>query len=281
MRFVTALVVLLTASTAAGAQTIPEVEKHALVDIFQATNGPGWERHDGWLTTEDPCNWLGVMCNWSPSPGSPTLTVVALNLPFNNLKGALPSALLDLPNLKTLDLRGNGLSGEVPETWLERWDNNQFELSLSGNKFSNFVQRVRITFSAPALLCAFDEDVRYTVEISENGGAHFESIRCASRNRDSREAYCLVKDGRAPSLDRLGRAFKRIAFEKLASEYSYPFTFTTHQAYVTTTVWYGDGHSQQLETYGGQSPIEAYIVEQLVWGLVNQVTWQHQLKKKM
>src|ERR1700736_6326351 len=124
MRFVTALVVLLTASTAAGAQTIPEVEKHALVDIFQATNGPGWERHDGWLTTEDPCNWLGVMCNWSPSPGSPTLTVVALNLPFNNLKGALPSALLDLPNLKTLDLRGNGLSGEVPETWLERWDNN-------------------------------------------------------------------------------------------------------------------------------------------------------------
>lgn len=261
---------------------LPAKEKSALVSVFETTNGTAWKDHNGWLTADDPCEWSGVMCNWDDAAGTghPSWTVVGLNLPFNNIKGALPSALLDLPNLKTIDLRGNELTGEVPEAWLERWDRNEFELFLGGNRFSNFVQRVRITFSSPSVLCAFDGDTHYFVELTESGSAHFESTRCSSRRFESRDTYCLVKDGTGPSLDRFGRALKRLGFENLAPQYSYPFTFATHQIFLTTTVWYGDGHSKSVETYGGQSPVEAYAVEQMVWGLVEQVTWEHQSKKK-
>lgn len=259
---------------------LPAAERDALVKFFEGTNGMAWKERDGWLTDEDPCRWSGVMCNWEMSGGQPVWAVVGLTLPFNSIQGALPPALLDLRNLKRLDLRGNRLTGEVPESWLERWDRNEFELLLSGNNFANFVQRVRISFSSPSVLCAFDEDTHYFVELNESGVAHFESTRCESRRFESRETYCLVRDGRAPSLDRFGRALRRLGFDALAAEYSYPFTFTTHQIYVTTTVWYGDGHSKQVQTYAGQSPIGAYMVEQLVWGLVEQVAWEHESKKK-
>lgn len=275
-----ALAILLAAVPALSRETIPPTEKAALITFFQSTGGSGWTDHKGWLTTDDPCDWPGVMCGWTTSqPNRPV--VIGLGLGFSNLTGELPSsALRDRPNLQTFDVRGNRLTGEIPEEWLERWDRNDFELFLWENRFSNLVQRVRIQLSSPSVLCAFDEDARYFVELDESGSAHFESIRCASRNPGSRATTWLVKDGEAPSLTRLSRALKRIGFEKLDAEYSYPFTFATHQIYVTTTVWYGDGHFKTLQTYGGQGPIEAFIVEQLVWGLVEQVTWTRQSKKK-
>jgi hypothetical protein len=250
-------------------------ERDALVKIFQSTGGPAWKQNDGWLSTADPCDWFGVMCDWDSSGSH--LTVAGLSLPFNNLKGALPADASRLSGLRTLDLNGNELSGTLPEEWLTRWDRNDFELFVTGNHFANFVSRVRITFSASALLCAVDEDVRYSVELADAGAAHFESTRCAGPN--TRKTYCLVKDGTAPSLARFTRALKRLNFDQISGEYSFPFTFSTHQAYVTTTVWFGDGTSRTFQIYGDQAPIEAHIVQDMVWGLVEQAEWQRRSRK--
>src|SRR4029077_8805158 len=42
-------------------QSLPQLEKQALVDIFRTTNGTQWEHASGWLQTDDPCEWFGVI----------------------------------------------------------------------------------------------------------------------------------------------------------------------------------------------------------------------------
>ncbi len=41
----------------------PETERQALVQLYQATNGPRWFRRDNWLQG-DPClnEWYGITC---------------------------------------------------------------------------------------------------------------------------------------------------------------------------------------------------------------------------
>ena len=38
------------------------VERPALVDLYSGANGAGWLHNTGWLTTNNPCSWFGVMC---------------------------------------------------------------------------------------------------------------------------------------------------------------------------------------------------------------------------
>ncbi|MGK2860091.1 MAG: hypothetical protein ACSLFQ_23085, partial [Thermoanaerobaculia bacterium] len=239
------------------------------VQIFLSTGGPGWETIDGWDTSASPCEWYGVYCSYPEGQPPDTMTVFGISLPMNGLRGEFPCDLKDLPNLQMLDLRYNQLTGMVPDNYLERWDRNEFELSLAGNRLSNLVESVELSMSSSGLLCGFDFDSHFRFELSESGVARYQAIRCSH----DRETVCKVKEGEGPSLDRLASALRRVKFEQLRSEYSYAHSFTTHQDYVTTTVRWGDGTKKTLETYGGQGPIEAYIVEQLVFALLQQVEW--------
>ncbi len=85
---------------------IPQSECQALETFYLATNGDSWLNNEGWLTTNTPCSWFGVICA--------TDTVFSLRLPNNNLNGNLPAALGDLSNLAILDLPFNSLTGELP-----------------------------------------------------------------------------------------------------------------------------------------------------------------------
>ena len=85
---------------------IPQPECETLVALYNSTNGPGWSRNDGWLTTGAPCNWYGVRC-WAGRVGG-------LSLHSNQLSGAIPPALGNLANLQFLDLYSNQLSGAIP-----------------------------------------------------------------------------------------------------------------------------------------------------------------------
>ena len=40
---------------------IPSGECQALVTLYDGTNGPGWADDSGWLTTNTPCDWYGVL----------------------------------------------------------------------------------------------------------------------------------------------------------------------------------------------------------------------------
>src|SRR5687768_6155926 len=47
----------------AGVTQIPVSECQALVDLYRATNQPGWTNRSGWLRTTTPCSWFGVTCS--------------------------------------------------------------------------------------------------------------------------------------------------------------------------------------------------------------------------
>ena len=84
---------------------VPESECQALVDFYDATDGDDWTNNDGWKQTNTPCSWYGVTCDGGH--------VSRLDMYGNSLTGSLTD--LQLPNLQSLDLGDNQLSGSVPD----------------------------------------------------------------------------------------------------------------------------------------------------------------------
>ena len=87
------------------------IEVEALVALYNATDGPHWTDHTGWLTDPDPCNWYGVLC---ASHTYPSYHVVWLHLANNNLTGQLPPEIVNLTQLDELLLNDNHLTGPLP-----------------------------------------------------------------------------------------------------------------------------------------------------------------------
>jgi hypothetical protein len=250
-------------------------ERSVLESFFRATGGAEWTTNAGWLRTDAPCEWEGIHCEPTTFEGGQLrATVMGLSLPFNGLKGQLPPDFQQLTNLKFLDLRGNSIGGTFPEAWLDRWDRNEFELSIGGNRFSNLASKIRIEVSASGVRCSFDEDTHYFYEFTADGSARFESIMCGKRDTE----YVRVREGEGPTLDRASRALKRLGFFEADANYSYPFTGATHQTYIRSTVWYGD-KMRTVETYGGQGPISVWTAENVIFGLVESVRWKKEYRK--
>jgi hypothetical protein len=92
-------------------------DRSALACFFASTQGTQWTKKDGWGTSSDICSWLGVTCDPDALPNA-----LHLQLPFNNLRGDLPSAMACLENptqglsreLIYLDLSQNYLFGNFP-----------------------------------------------------------------------------------------------------------------------------------------------------------------------
>ena len=84
--------------TDCAAQTqIPATECNALVALYTSANGASWTNNTGWLQTDTPCTWYGIVC----ANGS---NVTELDLSYNNLTGAIPPELGNLSNLQVLYL---------------------------------------------------------------------------------------------------------------------------------------------------------------------------------
>ena len=88
--------------------SIPADQCEALVALYQGTGGTSWTNRSGWLSDSNPCAWHGVSCFEGK--------VVALDLFANNLTGELPLDIGGFPELKTLTLNDNPLSGPIPVT---------------------------------------------------------------------------------------------------------------------------------------------------------------------
>lgn len=93
----------------ASSNTTRQEQKQALVDLFHATHGSGWNDARNWLTG-DPCTeaWTGVYCD--PLGGE----VLELHLDNGGLQGTLPSSVANLSSLVTLGLSENRISGTIP-----------------------------------------------------------------------------------------------------------------------------------------------------------------------
>ncbi len=80
----------------------------ALIDLYEATDGPNWEDNTNWLTDAPIGNWYGVT---SPS----NVEVTQLNLSMNGLMGKIPTSIAYLRELTDLILNNNDrLYGNIP-----------------------------------------------------------------------------------------------------------------------------------------------------------------------
>ena len=118
----------------------------ALMELYYATNGPGWEINCGWKegaagTNCDPSTWYGVTCNAQGRVISISFEDDIFAQISNKCKpsdyygnlliGYLPD--LNLPYLEHLNLGSNRLQGPIPDlSKVPRLTS----LFLDGNKFS-------------------------------------------------------------------------------------------------------------------------------------------------
>jgi Leucine-rich repeat (LRR) protein len=78
----------------------------ALVDLYNSTNGAGW--NNTWILTQPVSTWQGVGLDING------YNVISLVLELNNLSGPIPASLGNLQSLTTLELEGNKLTDTIP-----------------------------------------------------------------------------------------------------------------------------------------------------------------------
>jgi len=104
-------------------------EKQALLDLYNATNGPNWGTP--WDTVNgEPCDWYGVtvvdgkvtslilngndLSGTLPNSLGNLIHLEFLNLSFNQITGAIPTEIGQLANLEDIYLSSNQLTGNIP-----------------------------------------------------------------------------------------------------------------------------------------------------------------------
>ena len=83
------------------------VNRCALIDFYEATNGDRWERNYNWLTDAPLGDWYGAFLNHDG-------VVDGLSLESNNLEGEIPPEIVHLTELRTVHLTRNRLTGSIP-----------------------------------------------------------------------------------------------------------------------------------------------------------------------
>lgn len=83
------------------------LDRPALVALYEATNGPEWIRADNWSSSAPLGDWYGVATDEAGR-------VVELNLKSNKLVGPIPPQVGNLQHLSALNLAFNYLTGSIP-----------------------------------------------------------------------------------------------------------------------------------------------------------------------
>mmetsp|Transcript_7728 Transcript_7728/g.12801 ORF Transcript_7728/g.12801 Transcript_7728/m.12801 type:complete len:658 (-) Transcript_7728:107-2080(-) len=100
-------------------------DRYMLALLFAAWKGAGWTNQEKWLlSSQSHCDWYGVECNGANR-------TVDLLLNDNNLVGEIPTEIVKLDSLVTLEIADNHLDGRIPRKFGE-WTSIQ-RLELSGN----------------------------------------------------------------------------------------------------------------------------------------------------
>ena len=84
------------------------IERYILATFYFSTSD--WKVKDYWLSNKTVCEWWGVQCSKDAD------VVIGLTMKNNSIKGSLPSEIMSLGALKTLDLECNNINGTITET---------------------------------------------------------------------------------------------------------------------------------------------------------------------
>ena len=98
---------LVSTPVSIAAPTNRATDRAALIEFYNATNGPDWTNNTNWLSDTPIEQWHGVITGRAGR-------VVALQLHDNQLSGPIPPELGNLAKLEVLSLGDNQLSGPVP-----------------------------------------------------------------------------------------------------------------------------------------------------------------------
>ncbi|XP_042943288.1 probable LRR receptor-like serine/threonine-protein kinase At3g47570 isoform X3 [Carya illinoinensis] len=95
--------------------TIPNIatDESALLALKFGISHPNPDHNilaSNWSTNTSVCNWIGVTC------GSRHHRVIALNLSYMGLEGAIPQSLSNMSSLERIGLAFNGFSGYIPSS---------------------------------------------------------------------------------------------------------------------------------------------------------------------
>ena len=126
-----------------GVNPFDNSDEESLTALYNATGGADWKNSSGWLSDEHIASWHGVRymreerTTSNPMGGTSTHVVqgvIGLDLRSNGLKGEIPSELGNFESMSRVWLGGNQLSGEIPSE-LGKLD-NLTHLQLSANQLS-------------------------------------------------------------------------------------------------------------------------------------------------
>ncbi len=83
------------------------VDREALIDLYNSTNGDNWSSKNNWCSEEPLGDWHGVTTDERGR-------VTKLDLTWCSLSGSIPASIGDLTSITYLDLGGNSLTGSIP-----------------------------------------------------------------------------------------------------------------------------------------------------------------------
>ena len=132
----------------------PAADRGALVALYNATDGPNWEKSNNWLSDEPVSEWYGTTVD-------STGRVTGLELDSNNLSGMLPAELGNLSKLTNLNLRSNPLSGQIPPELGNL--SNLRTLRLYGTRLSGEIPRELANLTNLETLMLYSNDLSGTI----------------------------------------------------------------------------------------------------------------------
>lgn len=106
-------------------QTVPANERQALIDFYNATDGPNWGINTNWTTSAPVSTWAGITVENGH--------VSAMGLINVGATGTLPNSIFNLPFLESFVFENNDLTGVIPDlTSLT----NLETFNIRGNQFT-------------------------------------------------------------------------------------------------------------------------------------------------
>jgi len=104
-------------------------ERLVLVRMYLNDGGSSWSSQEGWLSTDNHCNWYGVTC-------SASFAVISIDMAGNQISGPFPTDLNDLTSLTQLNFGHNTITGIVPEDMCEKALSGSSALLISGDEWN-------------------------------------------------------------------------------------------------------------------------------------------------